>query len=590
MSDPLSLFAKTKGFVKRHVEVILLLLFFFACWGFLYTTIGGPTTWDELLYMDLGLNPRADGHYLNRWAHIYFQKLFLDVAPTPLQGARLFWGFLVSATLVFTYLIAKSITSKSNYLNGITAVLFLGSSALIFKFAGNTYADYTVMFFVTLAVWVYLFYSRSRSRYRWLLLVLFGFVFFAAVKSKETGIVLLIPILGFGFKDNAFNIRFFVKNLAFIVGGMVVSLGLLTSLDNLFVGDPLVSISAQSLSEYSSFVLRNSSLESAIKERIYAIVVTFSAYWLDIIKPWIEQILWRLPVFSLLYLVTLFYLVADLSKVRKQRNRDWAELFIWLLPVAFLIILVLAASGAKDRHFFPMHPILAILGAQFFTIALPINMNQISSRFLRFIRLRRTIVSIFLMGIYLLYRYGTEINLIYDRLLVTFSGIIMILLSVWARKWTTMLSALALLSVITFSFYGIFFENFIPLAKGEIAAESIERFRPLEDITGVFQCAPTTRIYVSSNVHRDFDTLGRDLSSNPWFFNVFFDCQLSVSQFTFAWPPTLPADITEGEIFTYAFLTTTEFNELGSEGQQEIEEIYLVRNIYNGQIIFLSSE
>jgi len=539
--------------------------------------------------MDLGLNPRTDGHVLNRWAHIYFQKLFLEIAPTPLQGAKLFWGFLVSSTLIFVYLSAKTIRPKSNYLNGIAAVLFFSGSSLIFMNAGITYADYTVMFFVVLSVLIYLVYFRSSSRYRWLLPVLFGFFLFAAAKSKETGLVLLILIAGFGFKDGVFNLRHFVKNCFFIFVGVLIGFGLLVLLDNLFIHNPWASISSQSLSEYSAFQFKNESLEIGIKVRIYMILVNLLTYFLQFARPLAERIVWRLPVLCTLYLITLFTLTANLLR-GKPKNRQWTELFVWLLPIGLLGLLILAASGAKDRHFFPIHPILAILSAQFFTVKLPFNTRSVFSWVRGFLSSPKTLASILLLGIFFFYRYGSEVAEIYNAVLVTISGIVLILLAVWVKRWSTITSAVALFSVIVFSFYGLFFESLIPLANGEIAAESNLRFSPLEDIREVFQCTPATRIYVSANVHRDLNTLGRNLSSQPWFFNVFFDCQLSVSQFTFAWPPALPENLIKEEIFTYAFLTAAEFNELEPYGKQEIEALYFAKNIYDGQILFLRSK
>jgi len=583
------LLAQSKDFLKRHREVILLLIFFFTCWGFLYTTAGGPTTWDELLYMDLGLNPRPDGTVLNRWAHIYFQKLFLEIAPTPLQGAKLFWGFLVSSTLVFVYLSAKTTRPKSNYLNGIAAVLFFSGSSLIFMNAGITYADYTVMFFVVLSVLIYLSYFRSGSRYRWLLPVLFGFFLFAAVKSKETGLVLSVLIAGFGFKDKVFDLRHFVKNCFYIFVGVLIGFGLLVLLDNLFISNPWASISSQSLSEYSAFEFNNSSLEIGIKVRIYTILVNFFTYFWHFARPLTDRILWRLPVLCTLYLITLFTLTANLLR-GKQKKRPWTQFYVWLLPIGFLGLLILAASGAKDRHFFPIYPILAILGAQFFTITLPFNTRSVFSRVRGFLSLPRVLVSILLLGIFFFYRYGSEVAEIYNAVLVTISGMTLILLAIWVKKWSTMTSAVALFSVIVFSFYGLFFESLVPLAKGEIAAQSIERFEPLEDIKEYFECKSTTRIYVSANVHRNLNTLGRDLSSQPWFFNVFFDCGLTISQFTFAWPPALPRDLTAAANYSYAFLTTVEFNELSREGKQEIEAMYIIKYIYEEQILFLRSK
>ncbi|HKZ00435.1 MAG TPA: hypothetical protein VJ112_04650 [Rhabdochlamydiaceae bacterium] len=98
----------------------------------------------------------------------------------------------------------------------------------------------------------------------------------------------------------------------------------------------------------------------------------------------------------------------------------------------------------------------------------------------------KVLASLLLLGIFFSYRYGSEVAKIYNAVLVTISGITLILLAIWVKKWSTMTSAVALFSVIVFSFYGLFFESLAPLAKGEIAAQSIERFEPLERYKGTF--------------------------------------------------------------------------------------------------------
>lgn len=571
------------AFIKRHSETLLLVLFFFGCWGFFYTTIGGPTNWDSFLYMDLGLNPRPAGYILNRWAHIYLQKLFLDIAPTPLLGAKLYWGFLVSATLIFVYLSAKIIKRESNFFNGIAAMLFFISSALIFLSAGDTLSDYTAMFFIALGVVVYLAYFRTNPRYQWLLLILYGFIFFAALKSKESGFVLAVPMIGFGFANNQFNLMKLLKNTCYLLIGIGLGYGVLALLDYIFIKNAFVSLSPSYLSDYSSSVFGSSNLESGVKSRIYYVFAKLFQVIPRYGRPWVERILWKLPIFSSLYIITFATLIIGL---KVKRDRSWRELFVWLMPVAFLVMLIVGAVAAKDRHFFPMHPILVILGAQFFTADLPINFREIAAKTWTFARQPKAIATLILLLIYATYKFGPEFERVYYGFGVTVTGILIILLAVWVKKWRPLYSILAVLVVGAYSFYGILFDNVLPLASGQIAAQSAARFQPLGEISDSFRCSADTSIYVSANINRDFELLGRSASSNPWLFNIYFDCHLTTSQTTFADSPNLPEDLTN-KLYSYAFITTTEFNQLTSDDQSAITANYVPRYVLEGQIVYL---
>ena len=84
-------------------EKILIILFFAATWAVLAINAGGPIFSDEFLYIDAGLRSFAEPSYGNRYFHIYLQKLFMALAPTPLQGVRIFWGFLIAVTAALIY-------------------------------------------------------------------------------------------------------------------------------------------------------------------------------------------------------------------------------------------------------------------------------------------------------------------------------------------------------------------------------------------------------------------------------------------------------------------------------------------------------
>ena len=85
---------------------------------------GGPIFSDEFLYLDVGLRNVSEPSYGNRYFHIYLQKLFVSILPTPLLGVRVFWSFLISLTTALVYFNARKLTDKSSVLHGLLAVAF----------------------------------------------------------------------------------------------------------------------------------------------------------------------------------------------------------------------------------------------------------------------------------------------------------------------------------------------------------------------------------------------------------------------------------------------------------------------------------
>lgn len=569
------------------IETVVLLIFFVGYWYFIYQNAGGPTNWDELLYMDLGLNPRPDGHILNRWMHIYFQKLFLEIAPNPIQGAKLYWGFLLSVTTVLVYLIGKSLTEKSNKFNGVAAALFFSSSPSLFEEAGVTYADYTVMFFVALGIWLYISFFSSTNRFRWLLLVAYGFVLFSAFKSKETGVILLVPWLGFAFEKQRFNWRFFLRNSLLILLGISLGFGVLFWLDAKYIGDAWFSLSSEAAGQYSAFALRSESVVSGFKDILYRNYLKI-VYQIGrpVTRQWVELLLWRLPVLIALYLSGLAYLVWTIFKGRKKLGSS--EVFIWLLPLCFLLLLTFARRGPNDRHFFPMHAVLALLAAQFFIVTLPFDVKSVWKKVVQIVKSPKVLLTAFILGLYAVYKSGPEFERVYSGFIVGMSGVGLIVMSIWTRRWTALASAVALVGVFLYSFYGIVYDNLLPLASGKVVAETTARFGPFEEIRDDFECRSTTQIYISAVIHREFDTVGRTASSNPWFFNVLFDCKLTSDQIQFSKEANLPSDIVSDQLFTYVFLTANEYNALDPMEKVEIEVFYVLKYFHDDQLVFLT--
>ncbi|HSQ17907.1 MAG TPA: hypothetical protein VLM83_09430, partial [Anaerolineales bacterium] len=107
------------------LELILVIVAFAGLWVALAKVAGGPIYSDELWYIQVGLNDISAFNVMNRYFHIYMQKLFMELAPSPLEGVRVYWGFLVACTTALVYLAARLLSARNSILHGLLAVAVL---------------------------------------------------------------------------------------------------------------------------------------------------------------------------------------------------------------------------------------------------------------------------------------------------------------------------------------------------------------------------------------------------------------------------------------------------------------------------------
>ena len=101
---------------QKYLTPILAVIFFVGLFVFFSAYAAGPKGSDELLYADIGL--RGYGNYIvmNRYTHIYLQAIFMALAPTPLIGMRVFWGFVASASTILVFLFGRYLRKGKQYL------------------------------------------------------------------------------------------------------------------------------------------------------------------------------------------------------------------------------------------------------------------------------------------------------------------------------------------------------------------------------------------------------------------------------------------------------------------------------------------
>ncbi len=332
---------------RKNLEVILSILFFIALWIGLSFNTGGPIYSDELLYIETGLNNESAPNYGNRYFHVYLQKLFMAVAPTPLIGIRVYWAFMIAMTALFIYWSARIFLKESTPIHGLLAVAIFFSYKLISSYAGVTSVDIAAMLMSTALVFTYLLYQRTEKK--WLLVGL-GALTFLAFKTKETTLFSNVVLFGFFFdKQGKFAFKNILPCLKNYFIGFLGAIGLFIVLDTVFLGQPFFALSLNTLKE----VFQNYAYTGGFRREP---VDWYRTYLLnDIMIPF------------LLFLVGGTKL--STQTIAPQKKIVWA---FPLLLVSFITLNMLKIPwGFIERFYFPALPVIAFLAPQFVSLKVP---------------------------------------------------------------------------------------------------------------------------------------------------------------------------------------------------------------------------
>ena len=329
-------------------EKILIILFFAATWAVLALNAGGPIFSDEFLYIDAGLRNFAVPGYGNRYFHIYLQKLFMALAPTPLQGVRAFWGFLIAITAALIYFNARTFIRKSSPLHGLLALAFFFSYPLITEFSGDPVVDITAMVMVLLYVSVYLYALRNPDKKRIAAIVL-GALAFIAFKTKETTIFVNFLLIGFILDEQGkWNWQAFKDLIRPVLTGLAAGIGLFILLDGLILGKPFFAIAPSTFAA----VFKNYEFQPGF---FFGPTSWYKVYFFD-------ELL--LP-----------FLLFIISMIRLGPGTDARRRLVWIYPLIMAIFVTLnmlkVTFGFIERFYFPALPIIAMLAPQFLRISWP---------------------------------------------------------------------------------------------------------------------------------------------------------------------------------------------------------------------------
>lgn len=325
------------------IEILVVVVALILLYQFLAKYIpGGIFSSDVLWYMNLSLNNIKDTFVLNRYVHIFLQKLFLETAKTPLTGEQNYWSFLMASTAALTYWNARQLFGRRSIIRSLIAVLIFLSINLFLQFSANVFPDFTVMLIVALFLLVYLASIKKENHSKALLLIL-GALFYLAFKTKETSIlpcVILLP--GMGLIANRFNFTFFKKNSILFLGGILIGVICFAILSGLILKDPF-------------WGLRLSEIKNFISTYFSGFAGNANSTQMDL-NNWYSSILLGSITFPFV-----FYL---LSGITAAPEFNFSGRLVWLMPlglIAFVIPTINVDLGG--RFFLPIIPIISVLGS-----------------------------------------------------------------------------------------------------------------------------------------------------------------------------------------------------------------------------------
>lgn len=600
-------------------ECVVVLSLFAVVWWFLYKNSSGPGNWlDDLKYMALAHNPARDPRQLHRYLHIYLQRLFYGLAGHPIAGGNLLWAFTVSGTAALTYASSRLFSERSTPFNGLIAVLFFAAHPLILPFAGAVSVDYTLMFFATGFLFVYLLSFRF-ERCRVPLCILLGLFFASAFKTKESAVALAPLFWGLGYTSSGrFEARRLAEALAFVLLGSALIQALLVFLDAMYLGDAWFSLRPASWRFQTNHIATNAA------DRFSHTGHNWFSYLLD------SSVFISVVPF-LLYLV-------NAAKYDATRLAPHLRL-VWLLPLVFVVFYTCMAvkiawmSLILVRYYLPLIPIVAVLAAQIGTMAPGSGGTQSLARLSAiFPRLSRTVdtapcrgfsmiacASALAWGAYwatefLAVRFAwaaEDSHMLYSSVSYPLAATALVALAAQAKQeWRFPACSLALACVAflcvppTVQYCRSIMQGEAPCVRQQSAygvgqeGDSLRRsraFAPLEASAPHIHRIDGVKVFVSHAIYGRHGVFARNQYYAAIMFNLYFDATLAMEEIAFWYfGGDVPIeDMLLRDDYDYAYLDRRDWSGLSPEVRAVLIDKYVFhefRLFEDARVVFLLSK
>lgn len=519
----------------KYLEPALIFIGVFVLGIIFFNGSGGPIYSDELWYMNVGLKNQADPFILNRYTHVFAQKLFMEIAPTPLTGSRIFWAILIAGTAGMVYIGARFLSRRNNFFHGLIAAGLFLSLPFLGEYSGTTIVDITVMAVMALYAILYIFSLRSGHSQNWLV-ILMGFVFLLAIKTKENALSLAVLLPAFGLEDERFSFSRFWNRLSYFIIGLIIGIFLFILINGIVLKDPFFGIKP---ADWKYF---------------------FQTYVGSEIGSTGSPDFYKAYIFTVVPLPFLLYMI---SGVKSKERFSISVRLLWLIPLLVLLFLIYIMAryqwGLIPRYFFPAFPFVAMLAPQFLDFELPHEWN---ARWKTFLLL--AVGFVFLIGLrsFLMFlsarlnwQYSDFLtNIFYPIMLTALVGVIFLI-----RKYDKFSVVIPVLILFSLLFYPITqrFKQFIFVHPNQ--ARVAERFYPFSAFSSQIEPSDDMIMCIAPAMTLDRYMLSDNVDELLSMFNVYFDKQTSRSNFKyFSSPQKIPTQLDQYHC-KYALMTTSEW-------------------------------
>lgn len=548
------------------IEKIILLLLTIIVWIVLALYAGAPIFSDEFMYIDIGLRSFKEPSYGNRYFHVYLQKIFMELAPTPLQGTRFFWAFLIAATAAMLYYNARTLLRDSTPLHGLLALAFFFSFPMIVLYSGEPAVDITAMFMVSWILSVYLFALRNPQKKN-LSLVILGTLAFLSFKTKETTLFVNFLLLGFAFDDqDRFQWQLILKMVKPLLVGLLIGVGVFMLLDWIVLGDPFFGINPATFTAVFTHY-------------------DFGKVFYDLPQSWYREFfLDELLLAFLLYLVSAFSLKHELPIPLK---------LVWVYPFIMAVFVTLNMIkipwGVIERFYFPALPVLAMLAPQFLRFKFP----QTARAWLAFTLLVCAAGALILGLRAFLLKYASAMDFAYASLLdsLYYPVLLTILLAFlfWMKRFSWAAAVVPLFCIGAMLLSPLMNNAKYYFLHQRVNQRYAQIMLPFKEFSSVLQLGDADKLYVSASLDRDRDMLSDDPNDVVAMYNFYFDRRIQPSNVRIAYDRiSLLNRLQSGQI-SFALITVEDFAWLQEHaGQwQKLQEKYQVIPDLQGKTVML---
>ncbi|QRN84131.1 hypothetical protein JR338_05165 [Chloroflexota bacterium] len=515
-------------------------------WLFAMFARGGPNSSDITLYMNVGLNNIRTTWILNRYFHVFLQKLFLEIAPHPLEGYHYFWGFLIGMNIFLIYISARKVLKNSSFINGFLAVGLFFAIPVVADFSGVIVVDITAMTMISAMIAVYIISVNKNHRSPWMI-ALFGLLLFLSFKTKETTLPSVVLLIGFGWTENEeFNLKFLLKNIIWVLTGVFAAVILFVILNGIVLNDPLFGLRPTDWRDFFGTYVA------------HAADSVWDAYNYDWYQGyWFEHTLIPFVLFII-------------SGVMINRKSPITRKMVWSVPLAFIAFLILTINihfGYAPRFGLPILPVLSVLGAQF------INLRwSESGKNRKTILLYGSLGVAALVGVRFLLRFAAPIldwnlqsvvTLYYYPILLTLLFASLFLLP--DKMTRNIINLVIVLSLLLTPIKTNLRSMFITRMNERKFSQAVS---PLSEFEDEINFSSDMRLYAINSV---FETgsirIGKDINELIALFNVYFDASATWENFSFVYAPhDVSTDIIE-EVYDYILITNAEWQVIENNPQ-----------------------